>query len=445
MRSLLLLIQAIKKFLLKDIWTISHIELSPIRSFVFKQIKIFLITFRGFMENKVVLRASALTYYTLLSVVPFVAMVFGVAKGFGLDKKLYVILANKLSGQKQVFDWIYALANSMLRRTKGEVIAGIGLIVLMWSVMRVLNNIEISFNEIWQIKKGRSFFRKFSDYFAIMFIAPIFVILSSTVTVYITTQIASIVQHIQLLGYFAPLIRIFINLIPYCLIWILFSFIYIVIPNTVVKFWPAVISGIITGTIFQITQWIYVKFQISVSSYNAIYGSFAALPLFMLWVQVAWLIVLFGAEMSYASQNYEKYEFENEVDQISIGYRRALSILVTCFVIKKFANSENAPGLDEMSIKLQMPSRIVREITNELVDAGILSQVARFDSRDVLYQPAIDINMLTIKSVIDKLENTGITSLDIANVPELNKITIKLDGLRHVLNSSEYNILIKDL
>jgi len=397
------------------------------------------------MENKVVLRASALTYYTLLSVVPFVAMVFGFAKGFGLDKKLYVILANKLSGQKQVFDWIYTFANSILRRTKGDVIAGIGLIILLWSVMRVLNNIEISFNEIWQIKKGRSFFRKFSDYLAIMLIAPIFVILSSSVTVYITTQITSIVQHIQLLGYFAPLIRIFINLIPYILIWILFSFIYIVIPNTIVKFWPAVISGIITGTIFQITQWIYVKFQISVSSYNAIYGSFAALPLFMLWVQVAWLIVLFGAEMSYASQNYEKYEFESEVDQISIGYRRLLSILVTYFVVKKFANSENAPGLDEISIQLQMPSRIVREITNELVESGVFSQVSLFDNREILYQPAMDINRLTIKTVIDKLENSGITSLDIANVPDLKKINSKLDVFKNIINSSEHNILIKNL
>jgi membrane protein len=439
------MIQGFKRFLFEDIWIISHNGLSPIKSFIFKQLKIFIITFRGFMENKVVLRASALTYYTLLSVVPFVAMVFGVAKGFGLDKKLYVILANKLSGQKQVFDWIYSFANSMLRRTKGDVIAGIGLIILLWSVMRVLNNIEISFNEIWQIKKGRSFFRKFSDYFAIMLIAPVFVILSSSVTVYISTQITSIVQHIQLLGYFAPLIRIFINLIPYVLIWILFSFIYIVIPNTVVKFWPAVISGIMTGTIFQITQWVYVKFQISVSSYNAIYGSFAALPLFMLWVQVAWLIVLFGAEMSFATQNYEKYEFENEVDQISLGYRRALSILVTCFVVKKFANSENAPGLDEISIQLQMPSRIVREITNELVDAGVLSQVSRFDSREDLFQPAMDINLLTLKKVIDKIDNLGIKILAIANVPELAIINSKLDRFKNILNSSEHNILIKDI
>jgi membrane protein len=247
------------------------------------------------------------------------------------------------------------------------------------------------------------------------------------------------------LGYFAPLIRIFINLIPYVLIWILFSFIYIVIPNTVVKFWPAVISGIMTGTIFQITQWVYVKFQISVSSYNAIYGSFAALPLFMLWVQVAWLIVLFGAEMSFATQNYEKYEFENEVDQISLGYRRALSILVTCFVVKKFANSENAPGLDEISIQLQMPSRIVREITNELVDAGVLSQVSRFDSREDLFQPAMDINLLTLKKVIDKIDNLGIKILAIANVPELAIINSKLDRFKNILNSSEHNILIKDI
>jgi membrane protein len=445
MKEILAILNTLKNFLLRDIWQISHDGLSPVRSFFYKQLKIFLVTFRGFMENKVSLQASALTYYSMMSVVPLVAMIFGIAKGFGQEVLLQKFLINKFSGQQEVLNWIISFANSMLERTKGGIIAGVGLALLFWSVMNVLSNIESSFNNIWQVKKGRTLFRKFSDYLAIMLIAPVFILASSSATIYITTQITTIVKSIQFLGFFSPFIRVFINLIPYVLIWTVFSIIFILMPNTKVKIRPAVISGIISGTVFQIVQWAYVKFQISVSSYNAIYGSFAALPLFMIWIQTAWLIVLFGAELSYASQNFTRYEFENEATQISSRYRKALSLLIASFIIKKFANSKPAPGIDEISSHLQMPSRIVRTISNNLVDACVISQVYRSDSLDVHYQPAIDIHLLTIKSVIDRIDEVGINSLAIANVPDLKQITNKLDGFSELLNTSKLNILLKDI
>ena len=438
-------ISAVKEFLFKEIWVISHQGISPVKSFLIKEVKIFLVTFRGFMENKVVLRASALTYYSLMSVVPVAAMAFGVAKGFGIDKILQRELANKLNGQEEVLNWIIKFANTLLERTKGGIVAGVGLVLLFWSVMGVLGNIEESFNNIWQIKKGRKLFRRFADYIAIMLIAPIFIVLSSSVTVYITTHIGSILKSIAFLGYFSPLIRIFINLIPYVLVWMLFSFIYIVMPNTRVKFWPAIISGIVAGTIFQISQWAYVKFQIYVTSYNAIYGSFAALPLFLLWVQMAWLIVLFGAEMSYATQNYEKYEFENEANLISRGYRNALSLLITGYIVKKFVKMEEPPGIDKISTELHIPSRIVREITNILLEAGILSQVISSNNSDILYQPALDINQLTISLLFEKVDRSGINSLPIANVSEMAKINSFLSGLKNTLDKSEHNVLLKDI
>jgi membrane protein len=445
MKKILDLIIWIKNFLFVDIWQISHQGLTPVRSFFYKEIKIVLVTFRGFNENKVSLQASALTYYTMMSIVPLVAMIFGIAKGFGLEALLQKELTNKFTGQQEVLNWIISFAGSMLERTKGGIIAGVGIALLFWSVMNVLGNIESAFNNIWQVKKGRTLFRKFSDYLAIMIIAPIFIIASSSATVYITTQIVHIAQSIQFLGFFSPVIRVFINLIPYVLIWIVFSIIYILMPNTKVKVGPAVVSGILAGTIFQITQWIYVKFQISVSSYNAIYGSFAALPLFMIWLQTAWLIVLFGAELSYASQNFKKYEYESEAASISPRYRNTLSLLIASFVIKKFANSEPAPSIDEISGQLQMPSRIVRTISNNLVDACVISQVYRSDSLDVHYQPATDIHLLTIKSVLDKIENVGINSMKIASVPEMKEITNKLDGFRETIHNSKHNILLKDI
>jgi len=410
-----------------------------------KQAKIFILTIRGFLENKVVLRASALTYYSMMSVVPIVAMAFGIAKGFGLDKKLREELANKFEGQQQVLDWIIKFASSMLEHTKGGVVAGVGIALLLWAVMRVLGNIEASFNFIWHVKKSRSFYRKFTDYIAIMLIAPVFIILSSSVTVYITTQIQNIIKSIEFLGYFSPVIRVFINLIPYVLVWTLFSFIYVVMPNIKVKLWPAIISGIVAGTLFQIAQWGYVKFQINVSSYNAIYGSFAALPLFMIWLQTGWLIVLFGAEMSYATQNFEKYEFEQDASQISLGYRKSLSLLITTLIIKKFSRGEPAPDIQDISVQLEMPSSIVRDIINNLIEAEIISQVIGKDANDINYQPAMDVNLLSIGEVINRLENSGIQSLSIAQVTENEIITHHINKFKEITAQSEYNILLKDI
>jgi membrane protein len=443
MESNLGLFQKIKQFVLRDIWRLK--KFSPATALFVKQAKIFILTIRGFLENKVVLRASALTYYSMMSVVPIVAMAFGIAKGFGLDKKLQEELANRFEGQQEVLDWIIKFASSMLERTKGGVVAGVGIILLFWAVMRVLGNIEASFNFIWHVKKGRSFYRKFTDYIAIMLIAPVFIILSSSVTVYITTQIQNIVKSIEFLGYFSPIIRIFINLIPYVLVWTLFSFIYVVMPNIKVKPWPAIISGIVAGTLFQIAQWGYVKFQINVSSYNAIYGSFAALPLFMFWVQTGWLIVLFGAEMSYATQNFEKYEFEHEASHISSGYRKTLSLLITTQIVKKFSRGEPAPDVQDISLQLEMPSSIVRDIINNLVEAGIVSQVIGKDVNDINYQPAIDIHSLSIREVLDRLDNSGIQTLSIAEVTENEIIMHHLNKFKELTAQSEYNILLKDI
>lgn len=410
-----------------------------------KQLKIFLLTVKGFRENNVVLRASALTYFSMLSVVPLVAMAFAISKGFGLERLMQQELTKKFAGQQEVLRWIFTFAKSLLERTKSGVIAGIGIIVLLWAIIGVLGNIENSFNKIWKVKKGRTFFRKTSDYTAIILIAPIFMILSSSITVYISTHINHIIKGIQVLGFFSPFIRLFISLIPYMIIWFLFTFIFMVMPNTKVRFKSAVTAGIFAGTIFQIIQWGYVKFQLYVSNYNAVYGSFAALPLFMIWLQTGWLVVLVGAQMSYANQNFEKYEFEKELSLISPRYKKALSLLIANFIIKKFYKGDSAPSIDEISNGLDMPSGITRDIINNLSDAGLIRDFTDVERNETLYMPTSDINQLSIKFVIDKLDHSGIGSLEIANIPEMEKIIDNLKEFDKLMYSSKDNILLKDI
>jgi membrane protein len=433
----------IDSYLLRLLWMNKRI--AGIRPFIVKQLKIFFITAESFTENRVVLQASALTYYSVMAVVPTVAMAFGIAKGFGLEQLLREELTSRLEGQKEVLVWVIKFANSLLEKTQGGIVAGVGVFVILWSIMQVLSNVEASFNNVWQVKRGRSFYRKFTDYTAIMLIAPIFIILSSSVTVYISTQIQNIVKSIEVLGYLSPVIRVFINLIPYVLIWALFTMVFLVIPNTKVKIKPAIISGIIAGTIFQISQWLYFKFQIGVSNYNAVYGSFAALPLFMLWVQTGWLIVLFGAEMCYATQNYEKYEFDRISKRLSYRYKRAMYLLVAAFIVKKFDTGEPPAGIDEMSHKLLLPQRMVQKLVNELADAKIVSQVVYADSNDEYYQPASDINKLSIRIVLDKIESVGTEDAMIAQVPDFESIQSKLSSFNELAAKSDFNKLLKDI
>jgi membrane protein len=252
------------RFLKSDIWRISLDEVTPVRAFFLRQLQIMIVAVRGMHDDKLFLQASALTFYTLLSLVPVIAMAFGIATGFGLEKYLEAELARAFAGREEIFEAVLGFARSLLEATRGGLMAGIGLIILFYTVMRVLSYIEDSFNDIWQVKQPRSVARKFTDYFSMMLIGPIFIILSNLFTVFFTTQIDKITENITLLGYISPLIMFFVQLIPFLLIWFVFTILYMVMPNTRVNFSSALVAGIIAGTLFQFVQWGYIHFQVGV-------------------------------------------------------------------------------------------------------------------------------------------------------------------------------------
>ena len=311
--------------------------------------------------------------------------------------------------------------------------------------MKVLGNIESSFNDIWEIKRSRALVRKFTDYLTIMLLAPILMILSGSITVFITTQIANITESISLLGFFSPIIELLVKLIPYSLIWLLLTFIYIVMPNTKVDFKSASFAGIIAGTGFQLTEWVYINGQIGVAKYNAIYGSFAALPLFLGWLQISWLIVLFGAELSFAHQNVDRYELEIDSSDMSYSQKRILTLLITHLVVKKFLNGEMALTANDISDKLKIPIRIVRQILFDLQEAHIVSEIKTNDPKIVTYQPAVSVNLISVKYVIEALEVKGMTELPAEENEELKSLQEIMDAFQGELGKSESNKLLKDI
>jgi membrane protein len=431
------------QFLLKDLWSVKLEEYPPKTKFIFKYLRIVVLSLRGSIENKVTIRASALTYYTLMSIVPILAMGFGIAKGFGADKYLEQQLLESLKGQEEIANKLITFSNTMLEKTGGGLIAGIGVVLLFYAVAKVLSSIETSFNDIWKIEKPRTLSRKFTDYLSMMLIAPILLIAAGSINVYLATSLNTIAKQIEIIGYISPYIMFMLKFIPYLLIWILFSLMYIVMPNTKVSYQSGIIAGIIAGSAFVITQWFYIDFQVGVSKYNAIYGSFAALPLFLIWIQVSWLIVLFGAEVSFANQNVEMYEFEAETELISPFARRTLSLLIVNLIVKRFEKGEKPLTTLELSMSLKIPVRLMRVLLNHLIQCSILSETIDSNTKSTAYQPAQHIDNFSVSFIINSLDNLG-TTIE-TNLPEMQRIlkihnafTAKIEGLKE-------NVLIKEI
>ncbi|MCW8849765.1 MAG: YihY/virulence factor BrkB family protein, partial [Melioribacteraceae bacterium] len=275
MRKLFLKIQNLIKFLTTDIWRIRLADISDKKALLIKIQRIIILTVRGFKDDNCGLRASALTFYTLLSFVPVLAILFGIFKGFGLQEKLQELIIENFQEHQEVMNQVIEYSNTLLANTQGGIIAGIGIILLLWSVVKLLNSVEETLTDIWKVQYPRSFSRKFSNYLAILFLAPLGLIISSGATIFVKLQLESLSQHFELLGFISNFISVVIQFLPYIVMWTLFALMYIMMPNVKVKLKSAVYAAIIAGSIYQLTQFLFVTFQVGVASYNAIYGSFS--------------------------------------------------------------------------------------------------------------------------------------------------------------------------
>jgi len=435
----------IARFVSSDIWHIETKNISWSQSFFLRLLRVIILAIRGFNEDKLQLRASALTFYSLLAIVPVLAMAFALAKGFGFDARLQAELLARFSGQQEVLLRAITFAENLLAKTRGGLMAGIGVVVLYWAVIKVLGHIEHAFNDIWNVPKSRSLWRKFSDYMTIMLICPVLVILSSSVTVFIKTQITLIVDKIALLGFFSPLIYVGFKLIPYVLIWLLFTLTYLMMPNTKVKIGSGLVAGIVAGTIYQVLQLVYINFQFLLSKYNAIYGSFAALPLFLMWLQASWLIVLLGAEIACAHQNNEAYEFEQTTQRISHELKKQLSLQITHLLVTNFAQAEKPYTARQISSALEIPFRLVQTTLLDLLVSEIVSETDSETPQEPAYQPALDINLLTIGYVTSTLERIGVNQLPIPHSHISDAIMHAMKQFQDVINHHPDNRLLKDI
>lgn len=425
-------------FVRHDVWRITGHELSRSREVLYNIIKTIILAVRGFISDQLGMKSSALTYSILFAIVPIIALFISIAKGFGIEGAVEGLLQGTYIDTMNLTPMVMHFVEQYLATTKGGLFLGVGLVILLYSVTSFFMQVENAFNDIWQVKKSRSIIRQFTTYFAIILIVPILVAVSSGLSIYINSTLSNF-------SFLTPLVRVLVKLSPFAIICLVFTLLYMAIPNTRVKFVNALIAGVIAGTAFQLFQMLYISGQINLSRYNAIYGGFAAIPLLLLWLRISCLIVLFGAEVSYAAQNIHNYEYENDTKTISVRYRNFLYLYITYLVVKHFELMLPPLTSDEISKKNNLPIRLVNQLLSSLVDANVLIEVYNEENRTKSYQPAIDINQLTVGFLLERLETNGSELFLKNNNPQMERFWEKTLTLREDSQKNADKLLVKDV
>ena len=434
-------VKGVIKFLQVDIWRMSSEGMPPLKHFSLEVLKKILLAIRFFTAKRVMNDATALTYSTLLAIVPILAVVFAVARGFGYNKYIEIWFRDALRSQPQAADVIVGFVNSYLIHTKSGVFLGFGLLFMLYTVLMLVTNIERTFNEIWQVKKERSIFRTFTDYFAMLFLVPIVLVVTSGISIFLATLTGSLPDLFLL----TPTIGFLLDISPYVLMSSLFIGLYVFMPNTHVKVKSCIVPGIMAGVAMQWLQLVYIHSQMWVSSYNAIYGSFAALPLFMLWVQISWTICLFGAELCYTSQNLDYYDFNTTTSAISHRFQIVIYTMLMGHICRRFEDGRTPYTINELRDKTGIPLRVVNDLMYKLVDAGLLAEISSDEKGESSrFIPAISTEQLSLGIMIDRIESLGRWQLDWNRSNLDESVWSKAISVRSSYLKQSKNLLLRD-
>ena len=413
--------------------------------FWIRQRRIIYLLFKGIKRDNIYIKASALTFFTILSVIPMVALAFGIAKGFGLHDELRAQIIMQFHNQEQVMNWILDFANTTLEQTSGGWLAGIGVAFLFSTVGQLLRYVENTFNSIWKVYETRVWYRQVTDYLAVIILVPALFIASSSATVLATTRLNEILSQSDMLEGLKPVVSFLVQLIPFILLCTLSTAAFLAMPNTRVKFRTAIVAGLVAGIALQVLQILYVESQMGLTRLGTLYGSFAAIPLLMVWIQMSWVVLLMGAQLSYYLQNITRYEFEFDVQTVSPRQKKRLSLLVMHSLIVDFVKGVKPRSPEEISLELSLPVRTVHDCLDQLHQAAMVTEVWNEEQEKYVYQPATDINRMTLSFVLEKLESSGSLHKIVINNSDYRKIDTALTRFENLVAASEENVLIRDL
>jgi membrane protein len=396
MSGIIAYLRKLSDFLRNEVWHDPK-DAGRLYFFYYQAVRIILLTIHGLKNRMILLRASALSYATLLAIVPLLAIAFSMLKGLGFHSRLENVLINFLTAEQEELS---SRIIEYIANTNFKALGAFGTALLIYASVMMLSNVERTFNELWGVPQQRTISRKISNYISVLFLGPFLMVLS-------TAMIASFSSNTvvtALLGYniFEHFFILFSKIIPHATLWVAFTVMYILMPNTRVRFIPALIAGIICGSIWEGAFRIYTDFNIGLTKYNTIYGTFAVLPIFFIWLYISWLIVLIGAQLSYAIQNVRTYQ--QEVNFYNVGYdqKEEMALNIMLKISALFHNGLAHMGVEDLAGALDVPVRLVREITQKLCDRGLLQEIS---GDEVTLQPSMNIGLISVFDVCEALRN----------------------------------------
>lgn len=430
------------RFVTSDIWRLHDDEVKGVSGFFVKVLRVLYISVKEFIGQEVSQKASALTYTTLLSIVPLLVILVSVAAGFGMSDSVQRSLYEYFPAHQEELTMALGFVERYVSSIQGGVVIGVGVAVLLYSVMSMFIAVEDTVNQIWQIRKGRPMSRRVLGYLGGFFILPLALVFSSLANIYISS-----LSNITLLGgiSLSPIVAWLLQVLPYVILIIIFTTFYLLVPNARVKFVPALISGALVGVAFQLFQMLYISGQIWVSRYNAIYGSFAALPLLMLYVQLSWVIMLFGAQLCYAIQNVERYAFKSESETVSRRFRDFVAILLMKKICRTFKHQGQAYNAEQLAKESDLPIAVVSDTLDMLVAGRLLVAMQQKGNKwSPNFLPAVEVTSITVGRVMTSLDRLGSESF---RVDVYDEYAEEWDLVRRsrIARERDMNMLVVDL
>ncbi len=410
---------AFYKYCTDGVW--NDVEESRFSSWV----KILNLAVNSFTSKRLQQKACALTYSTVLALVPILAMIFAIGRGFGFQNILQSELFRYFPSQRNALNSSFTFVDRYLEQTSQGLFVGIGVVFLLWTLISLMRNVESSFNEIWGVSHNRSIYRQVTDYTVMFLFMPVLMLLSAGINLFVSAGVNRILNFDIL----SPAIQFLLDLSPMVIAWIVFSCAFWLIPNTSVKAKPAFVSGIVCGTLTHLLQMLFVSGQVYVSKYNAVYGSFAFLPLLLIWLQLVWLITLAGMVMTYSMQTASSLSYNGRVRDISVNYFNQITILLLALICRRFADRKSPLEISGLAMTYGLPPSLVRLSVQRLVDVGLLNRVC-LQGDTFAYQPSYPVGEnLTVGDVVDLLNNYGQSDFVIFKRKQLSEALVVLKNL----------------
>ena len=357
--------------------------------------------YRNYRDGETQILAISLTYYSLLAIFPVVALVLGITKGFGLDKIFIQKFFELWPGNNSFLRAIVDVAQRLLLSTESSILTGVGIVILIYSAVKVLITLENSFNKIWKINKKRSITRRVVDYIAIIFLGPIFFVLLSALN---SVAVEEIAKHFS---ENVVIMNLFIGLFGPATYIILFSYLFYIIPNTNVKVKPAVYAGVVTTLLTFGWKLLFLLLQSSITRYNIIYGSLALIPIFLIWVQYVWVTILLGAQIAFSIQTSDEFLYSEKIE-MPIKVKREAGILILSLIIKNFVEKKESFTYQKLTDRLGMEVFFVKEVLSDLEKMGFINEVFYDKNSDSQYQVAYSPESITIREFMRKFDTKNI-------------------------------------